>query len=171
MGSKLVKTGMPLAWLVLFLVALVAVQAAPVRAQEAILSTLNLENPADLGTVVSGGQGEIRISAQGPSTICLGVVEKPGVDDCLLEYRAQLKSRNLQGRAYLEMWCMFPGKGEYFSRGLQNTISGNVGWTEVHTRFTLKPGQKPSRVVLSLVIAGQGEVWIRKPRLLKKSLP
>ena len=39
-------------------------------------------------------------------------------EDTFLVYEAYLKTRDVKEKAYLEMWCVFPERGEFFSRGL-----------------------------------------------------
>lgn len=104
-------------------------------------------------------------------TIRLFEVPDPGAEQCMLIYRAKLKTEGLDGQAYLEMWCRFPGKGEFFSRGLQNPVSGSNNWGSYETPFFLKKGEKPDLVKLNLVVKGTGKVWIKDVELLKASLP
>jgi hypothetical protein len=73
----------------------------------------------------------------------------------------------LQGKAYLEMWCRFPGQGEFFSRALNQTYSGSNEWSSTETPFILQQGQKPDLVRLNVVVEGTGTVWIDDIRLLK----
>lgn len=114
--------------------------------------------------------GSIRIDAAGPTTVQIADVEIPPIDDARLIYRAQLRSRDLEGNAYLEMWCVFPDKGEYFSRALQAPLSGTSEWAAQETPFFLHNGQVPSRVRLNLVVDGKGTVWIDDVVLVKASL-
>jgi hypothetical protein len=88
------------------------------------------------------------------------------VDSCLLTYQASVKSVNLRGRAYLEMWCRLPGRGEFFSKGLAQTIRGNVDWSSFQIQFRLKKGQRPDLIKLNLAIEGRGTVWIKDIVLL-----
>jgi len=104
-------------------------------------------------------------------TIRLFEVPDPGAEQCMLIYRAKLKTEGLDGQAYLEMWCRFPGKGEYFSRGLQNPVTGSNNWGSYETPFFLKKGEKPDLVKLNLVVKGTGKVWIKDVELLKAPLP
>ncbi len=87
-----------------------------------------------------------------------------------LIYRARMRSEGLRGKAYLEMWCVFPGQGEFFSRALQSPLSGTNDWTSQETPFFLKKGQDPSRVKLNLVIEGEGTVWLDQVVLAKAPL-
>jgi hypothetical protein len=92
-------------------------------------------------------------------------VPNPGVEQCRVFYRARLKTEGLVGRAYLEMWCQFPGLGEAFSRGLDNTISGSSDWASCQTPFFLKAGEKPDLIRLNLVVEGRGKVFIKDVEL------
>jgi hypothetical protein len=71
------------------------------------------------------------------------------------------KTEGLKGRAYLEMWCRFPGRGEFFSRGLNNVVSGTTDWIDCQTPFFLKEGEQPDLVRLNVVVEGPGKIWIR----------
>jgi len=88
------------------------------------------------------------------------------LDHIILIYSAKLRTEQLEGRAYLEMWCEFPGKGEFFSRGIEQPVTGTTEWTAVQTPFRLEAGQRPANVKLNLVIEGAGTVWIDDIQLL-----
>jgi len=92
-------------------------------------------------------------------------VSNPGVDDCVVIYRAKLKTEGLKGRAYLEMLCGFPQFGEAFSRGLDRTVSGSNDWASYQIPFFLKKGEKPDLIKLNLVVEGAGRVWIKDVEL------
>ena len=104
-------------------------------------------------------------------TLRLFEVENPGVEQCMVTYRAKLKTENLTEQAYLEMWCRFPGKGEFFSRGLAHTVTGSNDWASYETPFLLKKGEKPDLIKLNLVVKGAGKVWVKDVELLKGPLP
>ncbi len=104
-------------------------------------------------------------------TIRLFEVAEPGVEDCVLMYRARIKTEGLKGQAYLEMWCRFPGKGEFFSRGLQNPVTGSNDWASYETPFFLKKGEKPDLLKLNLVVKGTGKVSVKDVELLTAPLP
>lgn len=80
------------------------------------------------------------------------------VDNARLTYRARLRTSDLEGRVYLEMWCVFPGRGEYFSRDLGTPVSGSQEWSTEETPFFLKTGENPENVKLNLVVEGSGTV-------------
>jgi hypothetical protein len=107
------------------------------------------------------------VSCTTTQTFRLFEVPNPGVEHCTVLYRAKLKSEGLEGRAYLEMWCQFPGQGEAFSRGLNNTISGSSDWATCQTHFYLKAGEEPDLIRLNLVVEGRGKVLIKKVELTR----
>jgi predicted Ser/Thr protein kinase len=101
------------------------------------------------------------ITSAGTQTVRLFEVTGLEAEDCMLVYQAQMRSRGLTGKAYLEMWCRFPSLGEFFSRGLHNPLTGTTDWEARMTPFLLEAGQRPDRVRLNLVIEGAGEVRIK----------
>ncbi len=92
-----------------------------------------------------------------------------GIENCMLTYRAQMKAENLSGKAYLEMWCRLPGKGEFFSKGLKNPLTGTTGWAEYEVPFYLKKGQQPDLLKLNVFGKGQGTIQIKDIKVLKTS--
>ena len=116
------------------------------------------------------GKGALKISSEEPRVVRLFETGDLEVEEARLLYQAKLRTENVEGQVYLEMWCHFPGKGEFFSRGLQNTLSGTTDWTTVETIFCLKKGENPDNVRLNLVIDGKGTAWIDDIHLTKGSL-
>jgi hypothetical protein len=111
------------------------------------------------------------IESKKAQTIRLFEVPDPGVDDCVVIYRAKLKTKDLKEPAYLEMWCRVSGRGEFFSRGLDNTVTGSNDWASYEIPFFLKKGEKPDLIKLNLVLKGAGKVWVKDVQLLKGPLP
>jgi hypothetical protein len=109
--------------------------------------------------VSSDGKGSIRIEARQPKTVHLFEVLGFEAEDAKLLYRARLKAENLSGKAYLEMMCHFPDGREFFSRGLEDPLSGTAGWTTQEIPFFLKKGERPDLVRLNVVVEGTGTVW------------
>jgi hypothetical protein len=120
--------------------------------------------------ISSDGQGSLRLDAKGPTTFRLIETGDPGVEEATLIYQAKVRTENVKGQVYLEMWCVFTGKGEFFSRSLQSPLAGTNDWTTLETPFFLKKGERPSNVKLNVVINGSGRVWIDDLRLVKGSL-
>jgi len=138
----------------------------PLNSVEGVIS----QSHVTVDKEASDGKGALKVTADEPRVVRLFETGDLDVENARLIYRALLKSENLKGQAYLEMWCHFPGKGEFFSRGLQNPISGTTGWVTGETPFFLKKGENPDNVKLNLVVNGTGTVWIQNLKLLKAPL-
>ena len=136
-----------------------------------VLRVFALDQPTitQTGIRVENGAWQIDAGAE-EQTIRLFEVENPAVEQCLLTYRAELKTEGLQGRAFLEMWCRLPDRGEFFSKGYQQAVSGTVNWARYEIPFYLKGDQKPDLIKLNVVVEGQGTVWVRDVELLKTPL-
>ena len=104
------------------------------------------------------GQSSLKITTQWPTTICLGEIVAPSIDNGKLVYSAKVKTA-LVGSALLEMWVQVGG-GRYFSRNMDDAVSQNTDWKTIKTPFIFQKGQKPEKVTLNLVINGTGTVWI-----------
>jgi len=120
--------------------------------------------------ISSDGKGSLRIEVTQPTTVRLFETGDMDIENVRLIYKARLRTENIEGQAYLEMWCCFPGKGEFFSKGLMNPLSGTNDWTVAETPFFLKKGENPDNVKLNLVVDGKGTVWIDDIRLIKHPL-
>lgn len=67
--------------------------------------------------------------------------------------------------AFLEMWSHFPGGGQFFTRTLANAgpmakIEGTSDWRDVSLPFVSKPGLLPNKLVVNVVIPGEGTIWL-----------
>jgi hypothetical protein len=116
--------------------------------------------------ISSDGNGSLKISAPDTTVVRLYEVRDIDIENARLIYQARIRCENLEGMAFLEMWCHFPGMGESFSRGLQTPITGTTDWTTAETPFFLKKGEKPDFVRLNFVVAGKGNAWIDDIKLL-----
>jgi len=116
------------------------------------------------------GRGALKIVTDKPVVVRLFETGNLDLENARLIYRARLRTEDLKGQAFLEMWCHFPGKGEFFSKGLQNPLSGTTAWATEEIPFFLKKGERPDNVKLNLVVNGKGAVWIQDVRLLKAPL-
>lgn len=126
---------------------------------------MSLDDAATIGTTIqtdlkvkTEGRGSIRVATLSPTTVCLGEVDSPDVENARLVYSAKVKT-DLEGAAYLEMWAHL-GTGRYFSRGMNDTVEGKSGWKSIRTPFIFQKGQRPEKIILNLVINGRGTVWI-----------
>lgn len=110
----------------------------------------------------------IDVSAE--RTVRLFEVTNPEIEQCLLTYRAEMKTEDLEGRAFLEMWCRLPGRGEFFSKGLRQTVSGTTDWARYEIPFYLKKNQRPDLIKLNLAVEGAGKIWLRNIELTQTPL-
>jgi hypothetical protein len=118
-------------------------------------------------TIPEGGGGSIRAATTEPQTFRLYETGDIDIEDARLIYQARLRTRGVEGRVYLEMYCHFPGKGDAFSRGVQSPLTGNTDWVTEEIPFFLRKGENPDNIKLNLVIDGSGTAWIDDIRLLK----
>ncbi len=148
---------------------------SPALAQD--LKRISLDDASAIGlqiqsdsTVKAEGKASIKITTKWPTTVCLGEVPGPDIEDAKLVYKAKVKS-DLQGQgtAFLEMWAHVGG-GQYFSRGMNDVVQGKSDWKTIQTPFMFQKGQKPTKVTLNIVINGPGTIWVDDIILSKEPL-
>ncbi|MCK4604802.1 MAG: hypothetical protein KAU41_08975 [Deltaproteobacteria bacterium] len=139
----------------------------PVDSLDNLINKSGVEIDRDIS---SDQNGSLRITISKPTTARLYETGDIDIENARLIYQAKLRTKDVEGQVYLEMWCNFRGKGEFFSRALQSPLSGSNEWTSQETQFFLKKGENPDNVKLNLVINGKGTVWIDDIRLVKGSL-
>jgi len=120
------------------------------------------------GVTVEGDS--LRIDAEGAGSVPLFELPDPGVESCVLAYRAKLKTADVEKGVYLEMWCRVPGRGEFFSKGLHDKLRGATEWSSHEIPFSLQRGQRPDLVKLNVAFDGPGTAWIRDVELLQTPL-
>ena len=131
---------------------------------------------ADSGVVFdpeisSDGNGSLRITAADSTTFLLYEVDGIDLEDAVLLYEADLRTREVDGPVYLEMHVRIPGRGEYLTRTWKSPVTGTADWTHRWTGYLLREGEKPDRVRLNLTIWGSGTVWIDDLVLARKARP
>jgi len=110
------------------------------------------------------------VDSRGDQTVSLFEVPSDGAEQCMLTFKAKMKTDSLQGRAFLEMWCRVPGLGEFFSKGLNKAVRATTDWALYEIPFFLEKGQKADLIKLNLVVQGIGKTWIKDVELLKTPL-
>lgn len=120
--------------------------------------------------VSSDGNGSVQVTTSGPMVVRLFELGDIDVENARLIYQAKIRTKDVEGQVYLEMWCSFPGKGEFFSRGLATPLSGTTDWTTQQTPFFLQKGDNPDNVKLNLVVNGKGTAWIDDIRVMRGPL-
>ena len=120
--------------------------------------------------VFTDGSESLKITTDKSLVIQLANTGDIDVENALLLYRAKIKTQDVDGKVFLEMWCSFGEKGQYFSKALENALSGTNDWTVQETPFFLKKGENPDDIKLNVVIDGKGTVWLDQIELLEKPL-
>lgn len=111
-----------------------------------------------------------KIEFAGIDSVALFEYPIEDTENCILTYRATMKSEGLKGRSYQEMWCRLPDKGEFFSKGIDNPVIGNTDWKVYEVPFYLKKDQKPDLLKINVFGEGTGTVWIKDIEILKTPL-
>lgn len=155
------------------IVVALAVATVVVRAED--LKKLSLDDPSAVSPKIEAdakvkveGASSLKITTQWPTTVCLGEVAGPEIENAKLVYSAKVKTE-LDGTAFLEMWVQVGG-GQFFSKGMNDVVSQKTDWKMIQTPFMLQKGQKPEKVTLNLVINGKGTIWIDDIALSKEPL-
>ena len=112
--------------------------------------------------------GSLVINSASPQVIHLYETGNIDIENAQLVYMAKVRTEGVSGNVFLEMWCDFGDKGEFFSRGLQSVITGTSDWKTLETVFFLKKGENPDNVKLNVAIDGKGIVWIDDLELIKR---
>jgi hypothetical protein len=128
---------------------------------------ISLSNVFVDSSLYQEGSGSLKIIATEPRVVNLFETGDLDIENARLIYQAKMRTENVKGQTFLEMWCHFPEEGEFFSRGLQSQLSGDNDWVSQETPFFLKKGENPDNVKLNVVINGNGTVWIDDIRLIK----
>lgn len=111
-----------------------------------------------------------RIESEEKRIVCLFEVSVSGIEQCMVTYRAMLKTVDVNKRVYLEMWLRLPGRGEFFSKGFHNAIKGTNDWASYEIPFHLKKGERPDLFKLNIVFDGPGTVFMKDIELLQTRL-
>ena len=165
-------------WFAAAMALLIAAACSPTELTELVIFSEPLNTPDSMisksdvsadAEVSYDGAGSVRVDATGPTTIRIAEVEPANAENATLFYRARLRTKDLEGQAYLEMWARVPGKGEFFSRALHAPLSGTSDWVTQQTPFYLKAGQRADLIKLNLVIDGAGTVWVDDLELAQAS--
>ncbi|MDD2889690.1 MAG: hypothetical protein PHE49_03495 [bacterium] len=134
------------------------------------IKTFNTSDKLITENGIKGEQGGWRIDSQEKQSVRLFEVSVSQIEQCMLTYRAQMKSDKVKDKAYLEMWCRLPGRGEFFSKGLRQPLKGTTNWATFEVVFYLKKREAPDLIKLNVAFEGSGSVWIKDIELFKTPL-
>ena len=156
-------------------VAVLVLASLIVRAED--LKRLGLDDASSVSPKIEAdakvkveGKGSLKITTHWPTTICLGEVPGPDIENAKLVYSAKVKTElEGNGTAFLELWAHVGG-GQFFSKGMNDAVSHTSDWKTIQTPFLFQKGEEPDKVTLNLVINGKGTVWIDDIVLSKEPL-
>ena len=134
-------------------------------------SVSSISPKVDIDTKVKiEGEGSLKITTRWPTSVSIGEVIGPNVENAKLVYSAKVKTELEEaGTVFLEMWAHVKG-GQYFSKGLNDAAGPRSDWKTIQTPFMFQKGQKPDKVTLNIVINGKGTVWVDDVVLSKVAL-
>jgi hypothetical protein len=131
------------------------------------------------GQIASGGptgqleQLKVENPTDEPKTVTVLDMENPGIKMYHYAMEGSVRYENVKGKGYLEMWNWFADGGMYFSRtlgdsGPMQALEGSSDWRPFSLPFfsSAKSGV-PKRIVVNVVFAGRGTVWLSPPKLLQ----
>jgi len=151
--------------------AALAACARPSLPPEIVRAFSPATDPPITASGVTQAEGGWRIDATAAGSVRLFEVAGETCDGCRLIYRAKISTTDLASPAYLEMWVRSPGKGELFSKGLDQKVRGTTGWAHHEIPFFFQKGERADLVKLDVAFEGPGgSLTIKDVELLKAPL-
>lgn len=116
------------------------------------------------------------------AVFALATIDDPGVGGPAYMLRGMVRYEGVDPPAYLEMWNYFPDGSAFFTRTLGESgplgrLEGTSGWRELRVPFSLATPdggidpRRPSRLEVSLVMPGRGEVALGPLELVQLQTP
>lgn len=159
--------------------ALTTVALAAEQLREIRWTDLQAAGQITTGAVVPGGAGSqeeclmVENKGDGPMTAQLAVIERPGISLPVYALRGRVRYEDISGTGYVEMWSHFSDGGAYFTRtlgtdGPMQSLHGSSAWREMIVPFSAAgTPNRPSKLVLNVVLPGKGRVWLSPLRLFQ----
>lgn len=113
------------------------------------------------------GTNSIKISAEAPCRVTIGKFAGQGIDNFNLKTRVKLKTLLKEGNVILETLVKVDGR-VYFSRAMDQKLSGDNDWQEIFTNFYFKAGESPDEISVNLILDGRGKVWVDDLKVLRE---
>src|SRR5262245_4212223 len=114
------------------------------------------------------------IEVKGPDDKAIQILEiaEPKVPGHRYMLRGKVKYAGVDQDAYLEMWSHFPDNMAYFTRTLADQgplakIQGDSDWRDIALPFTSKEDYLPEKLVVNVVLPGQGTIYLTPLTLTK----
>jgi len=108
--------------------------------------------------------------ASGARSITVLTIDRPGISTARYALTGQVRYDQVDGTGYLELWNYFPNGGQYFSRTLAETgpmmkLHGTSSWRSFTLPFDATGAPPPTKLVLNVVLAGSGVVYLGPVKL------
>ena len=117
---------------------------------------------------------QVKITNTGakPLTVILVTMDDPGITAPEYSVTGQVRYEDVEGKAYLEMWSVFPDGSRYFTRtlgaGSMSPMEGSSEWRELMLPFNVMDGkERPTKLIINVVFPGEGTVYIGPLRLVQ----
>jgi len=160
-----------------------ALLCSAVLAQETVreISWTELDRDGDLkgGEIIPADDQapfeRLRIANRNPQPLTINIltIENPDVRGPAYAILGQVRTTDVEGRGYLEMWNHFPSGGAFFSRTLGDSgpmecLTGTSNWRDFTLPFLIgdKP-MEPERLVINVVLPSRGTVDLGPLRLVQ----
>lgn len=115
------------------------------------------------------GLGSIRIDCEDTTTAYLFVLRDIPVERPKLVWEVYCKSKDLKGKAFLEIGVQIPGKYgkgvETFLHCSRDSLCGTTDWEKMEVEFLVMEKRKVDIAQLNMIVEGSGTVWIDQVRL------
>jgi hypothetical protein len=141
---------------------------------------LDSADPALQGSLIGSEQETpLRIDnpTDQPKTVILWEVKDPGVTAMCYGVVGSVRCKDVKGKGYVEMWSLFADGSSCFLRTLAGPnsdasyLEGSSGWRSYRLGFSSRHKEQapPKRIVLKLVFAGKGTVYLSPVALYQQS--
>ena len=103
-----------------------------------------------------------------PAVVTLCEIPAPRIQDPVYMLSGWVRHEDVQGKAFFDMWTIFPDGSRYFTRTLADVgplrfLQGTSAWRQVQIPFQMEDGPdaaRPSAILLNIVFEGPGTVWL-----------
>jgi hypothetical protein len=113
---------------------------------------------------------ELKVHSGEPDTVRLFEVPLDDEEQCALGFRFQMMSKDVAGSVYPEIWVRIPGRGEFFSKGMNQQFRGTNDWSRCELPFYLKAGQRADLLKFNLVFSCAGTAGVKSMELYSTPL-
>ncbi len=125
------------------------------------------------GEVQPSGELKVENTEAERRTVRVLVLDNPGITAYRYAFEGNVRCEDVADASYLEMWNVFPGGGEFFTRTLDETgPMGKLSGTSPARPFVLPftsnaTAGTPRQLIVNVVFTGRGTVYLSPMRLVQ----